>query len=53
VAAGSVDQRDERAAIVSALDKVGLRPLADRSTLGLDVPLTKELEGGIDLSEGQ
>ena len=53
VAAGCVDARDDHVAIVSALDKVGLGPLADRSPLGLDVPLTKELEGGIDLSGGQ
>lgn len=50
---GCLPQLSDDTAIQDALQKVGMMSLIDSSDKGLETPLTKQFENGIDLSGGQ
>jgi ATP-binding cassette subfamily B protein len=50
---GQVSALDDQAAIEAAADRAGLRPAIRRWPAGLDTPLSKQLEAGVEPSGGQ
>ncbi|MDR0396762.1 MAG: ABC transporter ATP-binding protein/permease [Oscillospiraceae bacterium] len=53
VAAGDVDKLDDNAAIAAAMSKAGADRLADGLDNGMDTLLSRDFEGGVDMSGGQ
>jgi ATP-binding cassette subfamily B protein len=50
---GAHEFRDDRAGIVAAAERAGIRDFIEELPLGWDTPLSRQYTGGVDLSGGQ